>query len=63
MTTFEIFSFTDVDECATNNGECDQKCSNLIGGYECSCYAGYRQSITNQKRCDGRFEAGLELIH
>ena len=31
----------DNDECALDNGGCDQVCSNLPGGHECSCLPGY----------------------
>lgn len=31
----------DLDECATNNGGCDQLCVNTAGGYRCECRAGY----------------------
>ena len=31
----------DIDECATDNGGCDQVCVNLPGSYECKCNAGY----------------------
>ncbi|WAR23702.1 MLP-like protein [Mya arenaria] len=30
----------DVNEC--NRGACQQVCSNTVGGFECSCYQGYR---------------------
>jgi hypothetical protein len=31
----------DVDECATNNGGCDQECVNVDGTYACECDEGY----------------------
>jgi fibulin 1/2 len=31
----------DIDECATDNGDCAQHCTNLPGSYACSCDAGY----------------------
>lgn len=31
----------DIDECATNNGACDQMCHNTPGSYHCSCHAGF----------------------
>ena len=31
----------DLDECATNNGGCNQTCVNEIGSYHCSCIQGY----------------------
>jgi cysteine-rich repeat protein len=34
-------SCTDIDECATDNGGCAQTCTNTIGGFACSCGAGY----------------------
>ena len=34
-------SFVDVDECATNNGGCAQKCINTQGSYKCACMNGY----------------------
>ncbi|CAL1526060.1 unnamed protein product [Lymnaea stagnalis] len=36
----------DVDECAKNNGGCEQICSNTAGSYHCSCKAGYTQNNT-----------------
>ena len=31
----------DIDECAINNGGCDQTCTNFKGSYLCSCENGY----------------------
>lgn len=31
----------DVNECASNNGGCAQACTNSLGGFTCSCSAGY----------------------
>ena len=33
--------YTDVNECDTNNGDCDQNCVNLEGSYECTCNSGF----------------------
>ncbi|KAG9511404.1 Tolloid-like protein 1, partial [Fragariocoptes setiger] len=38
---FHAEYFTDVDECATDNGHCQHLCTNTIGSYECSCHNGY----------------------
>ena len=32
---------TDVNECATNNDECDHVCTNSVGSFQCSCNSGY----------------------
>ena len=34
----------DHDECAEDNGGCNQVCSNLPGDHECSCLPGYKLS-------------------
>ncbi|XP_019615893.1 PREDICTED: signal peptide, CUB and EGF-like domain-containing protein 2 [Branchiostoma belcheri] len=31
----------DTDECATDNGGCDQTCTNVPGSYTCSCRQGF----------------------
>lgn len=33
----------DIDECATNNDDCDDRadCINTLGGYTCACFDGY----------------------
>ena len=38
----------DIDECVEVPGTCDQNatCSNLIGGYNCTCNSGYMGSGT-----------------
>ena len=45
----------DVDECATENGQCEAACENTIGTYICACPIGLRL------RNDGRTCAG-ELV-
>ena len=37
-----IKNYSDVDECQEDIDSCSQVCSNVIGLYVCSCYAGYR---------------------
>ncbi len=34
----------DVDECATDNGGCEQLCVNVEGGRRCQCRPGFRQA-------------------
>ncbi|XP_055611221.1 tolloid-like protein 1 [Uranotaenia lowii] len=40
-TGFAAVYFTDVDECAVNNGGCQHECKNTVGSYACSCRNGY----------------------
>ena len=43
----------DLNECLTNNGDCEHICTNNDGSYECSCNPGYE--IGNDgKSCDGK---------
>ena len=32
---------TDINECDTNNGGCEQQCINANGSFSCTCYDGY----------------------
>ena len=36
------YSNADIDECATDNGGCDQDCHNTYGSYYCTCGSGWR---------------------
>uniref|UniRef100_A0A1B6D601 Metalloendopeptidase n=1 Tax=Clastoptera arizonana TaxID=38151 RepID=A0A1B6D601_9HEMI len=38
---FAAVFFTDMDECATDNGGCQHECRNTIGSYSCSCHNGF----------------------
>ncbi|XP_067013394.2 protein tolkin [Anabrus simplex] len=38
---FAAVFFTDIDECALNNGGCQHECRNTIGSYACSCHNGF----------------------
>nr|XP_019553875.2 tolloid-like protein 1 [Aedes albopictus]XP_029726403.1 tolloid-like protein 1 [Aedes albopictus] len=40
-TGFAAVFFTDVDECAVNNGGCQHECKNTVGSYVCLCRNGY----------------------
>ena len=48
----EMVSITDVDECQTNNGGCNQTCTNEYGLFECSCDIGYTLALDGLD-CDG----------
>lgn len=38
---FAALFFTDRDECAIENGGCQQICKNTVGSYQCSCHNGF----------------------
>ncbi|XP_036398505.1 thrombomodulin-like [Megalops cyprinoides] len=41
---------SDINECSS--GPCEHKCDNTVGGYNCSCHDGYRQSREDPHRCE-----------
>ena len=36
--------YTDINECQTSNGDCEQICTNTVGSFECSCITGFSLS-------------------
>ena len=44
---------TDIDECITNNGGCEQVCINTDGSFYCSCNDGFSLNA-NGTTCDGK---------
>ena len=49
--TIAILCFlTDYDECAGENGGCEQRCVNTIPGHVCECNPGYDLN-TDNKSC------------
>ena len=46
-----IIIYLDIDECATNNGGCQQGCVNIVGSYYCNCSEGYR--LGDEGVCEG----------
>ena len=47
-------SFTDINECGTGNGGCEQMCNNTVGSYLCTCRAGYQRNLTSPYGCIGK---------
>uniref|UniRef100_A0A182SAJ4 EGF-like domain-containing protein n=1 Tax=Anopheles maculatus TaxID=74869 RepID=A0A182SAJ4_9DIPT len=45
----------DIDECAENNGGCEQTCINKPGSYECSCEPGLQIDTLNGHTCIGKY--------
>jgi len=41
--TADVCDYTDINECATNNGGCadEASCTNIEGGFTCSCSPGF----------------------
>ncbi len=55
---------TEINECNSNNGGCDQTCTNTVGAFQCSCSAGY-QLNTDGLSCEGKLitlEMNIMLI-
>lgn len=50
-----LFLFlTDINECLSNNGGCQQRCTNGRGYHQCGCYRGYRANRSNSRKCIGK---------
>ena len=47
-----LLTYSDVNECATNNGGCEGVCNNTIGSYNCQCAAGFHLA-NNSRNCVG----------
>ena len=45
-------SLSDINECNTDNGGCDQICINKPGSFECRCESGYKLA-DDKKKCIG----------
>ena len=51
---FPINHFTkDINECATDNGGCEQNCNNTVGSYYCTCDIGYELG-NDYHECPGK---------
>ena len=44
---------SDVNECQTSNGGCEQICTNTVGSFECSCNPGFSPS-SGGINCNGK---------
>ena len=51
----------DIDECATNNGGCDQNCHNTAGSYYCTCNTGFLLD-DDDHGCSGEYHFILKTI-
>ena len=53
LSKLKFILFSDIDECAVDNGGCDHTCSNKPGSFECQCKDGYLLS-DDGKLCNGK---------
>jgi len=47
-----VSQYSDVDECAIANGECEQQCINTEGSFYCDCHEGHALESDN-RTCEG----------
>ena len=52
---------SDVNECQTNNGGCNQTCSNTYGSFECSCGTGYSLAMDGED-CNGSIRISINFF-
>lgn len=52
------YQLTDVNECTTGNGGCQQHCHNMNGSYHCTCDNGW-QLDPNGHSCNGKMNLVL----
>ena len=53
-----MWLFTDIDECETDNGNCQEQCNNTLGSYFCECAAGFALQ-PDERTCGGKAHAQL----
>lgn len=46
-----LLSITDINECLSFNGGCEDQCTNTVGSYTCSCPTGF--SLISHTACQG----------
>ena len=49
-----ILSLLDINECDTENGGCQQNCTNLVGSFMCSCNDSFSEN-DDMMSCNGKF--------
>ena len=47
-------SFSDINECAVENGGCSEVCNNTLGSYACACRAGFLLQ-PDGRTCEGKY--------
>ena len=51
----------DINECDTDNGGCNQTCTNTHGSFQCSCEEGFTLAA-DKLDCDGEFDLSTVAI-
>ena len=54
---------TDIDECVEGTARCDAEatCTNIIGGYNCTCNSGY-EGDGYDGNCSSEYRLGYEIL-
>ena len=55
------FFFPDINECLTNNGGCEQVCTNTEGSFVCSCNSGFILNSDNFT-CNGKLFYRITIL-
>ena len=55
-----ILTKPDINECAVNNGGCNQRCVNTAGSFKCVCNSGY--TLDGKLSCVGRLTLSQFLV-
>ena len=50
---------TDVDECISQQNDCEQNCTNTMGSFKCGCRNGYQ--LINRTHCEGTCKHYIHL--
>ena len=56
-----MFVHVDVDECQSENGGCEQNCTNTVGSFFCNCSDGFRLR-EDLLQCDGKFKITAKVF-
>ena len=48
-----LYTYSDINECLSDNGGCHHNCHDSDGSYTCSCNNGY-QLNSDGRTCEGR---------
>ena len=57
----QTLSDPDFDECEDEGmgNDCEQVCSNTVGGFSCSCFNGFE--LVNEAQCEGNYIASVHI--